>query len=254
MKETTGYIAEIFRSIQGEGEYLGVMQVFLRMAGCSRQCVYCDTRKDAGENRVCRFHEGDNIKELTNPLLPDTVFSLVSRLLESPGKIHSLSITGGEPLEQPVFLIEFLKTFRKTGIPVFLETNGLELSAVKMVKHFVDIIALDIKLPSLCGGEDLFPIYREVLREISKKRFFCKVVVSSAADLNEFEESVSIVSEFNNSIPFVIQPATLLTDNEMNVFSLDMGPDLIMEYYMKASKYLDNVKVIPQCHHLLGVL
>ena len=123
-----------------------------------------------------------------------------------------------------------------------------------MVKRLVDIIALDIKLPSLCGGENFFPIYREVLRELSKKRFFCKVVVSSAADLNEFEESVSIVSEFDNSIPFVIQPATLLTDNKMTLFSLDIDPDLIMKYYMMASRYLDNVKVIPQCHRLLGVL
>ena len=87
-----------------------------------------------------------------------------------------------------------------------------------------------------------------------KKRFFCKVVVSSAADLNEFEESVSIVSEFDSSIPFVIQPVTLLTDNNTNDFSLDMDPDLMMKCYMKASRYLDNVRLIPQCHRLLGVL
>jgi organic radical activating enzyme len=254
MKEITGYIAEIFRSIQGEGEYLGVMQVFLRMAGCSRKCVYCDSRDAAGKTRVCRFYDGDKVKELANPLRPGTVFSLVNTLLETPGKIHSLSITGGEPLEQPEFVTEFLRIFRKTGIPVYLETNGLELSAIKMVKRFVDIIAMDIKLPSLCGGGDFFPIYKEVLRELSKKKFFCKVVVSSAADLSEFEESVSIVSEFDRSIPFVIQPATLLTDNNTNDFSLDMDPGLMMKCYIKASRYMDNVKVIPQCHRLLGVL
>ena len=254
MKEITGYIAEIFRSIQGEGEYLGVMQIFLRMAGCSRHCVYCDTRGAAVKTKVCRFYNGVKVKELSNPLLPEDVFSLVNTLLESPGKVHSLSITGGEPLEQIEFVNEFLKIFRKTAVPVYLETNGLELSAIKIIKRFVDIIALDIKLPSLCGDEDFFPIYRDVLRELSDKKVFCKVVLSSAADLNEFEESVSIVSEFDSSIPFVIQPATILTDKNTDVISLDMDPDLMMKCYIKASRYLDNVRLIPQCHRLLRVL
>ena len=36
-------IAEIFRSIQGEGRLTGVESVFVRTSGCNLRCRYCDT-------------------------------------------------------------------------------------------------------------------------------------------------------------------------------------------------------------------
>ena len=36
-------IAEIFRSLQGEGRFTGVESIFVRTAGCNLRCGYCDT-------------------------------------------------------------------------------------------------------------------------------------------------------------------------------------------------------------------
>ena len=35
-------ISEIFSSLQGEGPYLGVKQVFVRFGRCNMHCTYCD--------------------------------------------------------------------------------------------------------------------------------------------------------------------------------------------------------------------
>ena len=39
-------ISEIFYSAQGEGKYIGVAQVFIRLSGCPYDCPYCDTDTD----------------------------------------------------------------------------------------------------------------------------------------------------------------------------------------------------------------
>ncbi|MDF1532664.1 MAG: 7-carboxy-7-deazaguanine synthase QueE, partial [ANME-2 cluster archaeon] len=37
------FLGEIFNSIQGEGIFTGMRQVFVRFQGCPLHCDYCDT-------------------------------------------------------------------------------------------------------------------------------------------------------------------------------------------------------------------
>ena len=41
--ENKAKIKEIFSSIQGEGEYIGCKQIFIRFCACNLNCAYCDT-------------------------------------------------------------------------------------------------------------------------------------------------------------------------------------------------------------------
>jgi organic radical activating enzyme len=50
-------IKEIFTSIQGEGPYIGVKQLFVRFCGCNLMCEYCDTNYDSKDSRIYTVDE-----------------------------------------------------------------------------------------------------------------------------------------------------------------------------------------------------
>ncbi|MCX5680766.1 MAG: 7-carboxy-7-deazaguanine synthase QueE [Candidatus Omnitrophica bacterium] len=129
-------ISEIFKSIQGEGKYLGVSQVFVRFFGCSLNCKICDTPYAKGNSA--------EYEEYTSGKL----LSEIRRLSQG---IHSVSLSGGEPLEQKDFLKSFLPLLKKQGMKTYLETNGVLFENLKEVIKHVDIVAMDMKLPSATG-------------------------------------------------------------------------------------------------------
>jgi 7-carboxy-7-deazaguanine synthase len=100
-----GRIAETFYSIQGEGATAGVPAVFVRLQGCSVGCSWCDTKYswDPGAGR-----------EVELPALLEEVAVF---------PCHRVVITGGEPLESPLFapLSAALAEHRYT---VEVETSG----------------------------------------------------------------------------------------------------------------------------------
>lgn len=242
-----GNIAEVFASIQGEGIYVGVLQVFVRAAGCSRRCVYCDTPRTRGMVARCVLQCDGEKRYTDNPVDAAVIVSFVRSLAAAHPGIHSVSITGGEPLEQPDFLAGLLPPLRAAGLPIYLETNGLEEAACRAVARYVDFVSLDIKLPSLCGGGDHFAAYHRVLPLFASVRLFTKVVVTGDENEAEFAEAVGLVAAIDRTLPFVIQPAHV-HDPDARIRA-----SKLLRYYGAAAAQLDDVRVIPQCHRILGV-
>ncbi len=242
-EKSKGFVHEVFRSIQGEGIYVGVLQIFVRLSGCSARCIYCDTPRARVRIPECRLSGGNIGRSIPNPVDADEIVSFV-RSLSDGAPVHSISITGGEPLEQPDFLLSLLPECRKFGLKVYLETNGLHPDAAESVAGEVDIVALDLKLPSLSEGASL-EAYPRVMRAFSRSGLFCKVVVAKGMSFEELEEASRIVAQFDKKIPLVIQPAT----DASHTLSVDLCT--LLECQMRAAKHLDDVRIIPQCHHLI---
>jgi len=155
-----GFIVEVFSSFQGEGGSVrgscaGKRQVFVRLAGCNLAsgemgtggCLFCDSpeakRKEVELARVEMGPEKGKFRDVKNPLGADVVASFVEEL--ATPDLHSVSLTGGEPLWQPLFLRSLLEELRSKGRRAYLETNGSLPKALGRIVGFLDYACVDVK-------------------------------------------------------------------------------------------------------------
>ena len=84
--------------------------------------------------------------------------------------IHSISLTGGEPLIWADFLKEFMP---RVKVKYYLETNATIADNLEKIIQNVDIISADIKLPSCSGILDSFERHRKFFETIKNSRITC---------------------------------------------------------------------------------
>ena len=98
-------IAEIYKSVQGEGFLTGTESVFVRASGCNLRCWFCDTPFTSWRP------EGDDLEV-------DEILRQVTQL----GCSHVV-VTGGEPM---LFaeLIPLCSGLRDLGCHITIETAG----------------------------------------------------------------------------------------------------------------------------------
>lgn len=226
-------ITDIFSSIQGEGIFLGAKQIFTRFRACNLDCSYCDEKG----------------RHATRQLTPLELMSEIRFLELSQGPHHSVSLTGGEPLMCADFLKPFLKLLRKEKMKAYLETNGTLPEKLGEVIDLVDIVAMDIKLPSSTGQKAYWKESLAFLKIAARKKVFVKAVVTTGAKTSDIKKAASLVRRVDKRIPFIIQPVSSArygvrtVDNKVLLKFLEAG----------SRTRLDNVRVIPQMHKVLGV-
>ncbi len=278
-------VCEIFPSFQGEGVLAGVAQVFLRLGGCNLGCSYCDTPWARSEADACRVYGWTRkLATVPNPL---DAAELLERVTSLWGRgMHSLSLTGGEPLLQAEELAELLPALRREGMPVYLETNGTLPEALAMVLDWVDWVAMDLKLPYSQGGADYLDAQRDFLRLASARHVFLKVVIEEETPPEELEWYLRGMGAAGG-VPLVLQPVSVaarggargphgprhgggrgalwgrerdegmaesVTDPGAAVWKIvGISAERAAELLRLAVPFFDDVRVIPQLHRAWGI-
>jgi 7-carboxy-7-deazaguanine synthase len=96
-------LTEIFYSLQGEADTVGIPTVFIRLTGCPLRCQYCDT--------AYAFHGGEWWQ----------LAAILERVREFEARY--VCVTGGEPLAQQ-HCLPLLSALAEAGYRVSLETGG----------------------------------------------------------------------------------------------------------------------------------
>lgn len=220
-------INEIFVSIQGEGKYVGQKQSFVRFYDCNLDCAYCDT-----DTFDYKEYSADELLEAIKDSVANT-------------EIKTVSLTGGEPLLHRDFLIEFLPKLKAAGFSSYLETNGVLHDELFDVIDYIDVVAMDIKLPSSTKQKDFWIEHEKFLMVAKRKDVFVKAIICAETAVDDLKKAVDLVAKIDVNTQFILQPNSQELSRNL--------ADKLREFKEFAKRYLLNVKVIPQLHKIVGV-
>ena len=170
-------IAEIFRSVQGEGIWTGIPSTFVRISGCNLRCRWCDTPYASW-----------------NPEGPTIPVSEIVQQVQAQ-EVDHVVITGGEPmLFDPVE--QLAAELKRLGHTITIETAGTIYRSLPC-----DLISISPKLansvPDIDSGwaerHNHERIHLDVIqRLIDTYPYQLKFVVApeSGNDLEEIEKLV----------------------------------------------------------------
>ena len=201
-------ITEIFYSLQGESNTVGLPTVFIRLTGCPLRCSYCDT--------AYAFTGGEK--------------KTIAKIIEQVDQYNAqyITVTGGEPLAQSA-CHQLLTALVDRNYTVSLETSGaLDVSLVdpRVIK------VMDLKTPS--SNECDKNSYKNI--DYLNKQDQVKFVI---ADNKDYEWSKSLLKEYDliNRCEILFSPVmgtmkpTELAENIIN-------DNLIVRFQIQLHKYL----------------
>ena len=168
-------IAELFHSVQGEGEYTGTPSVFVRTTGCNLRCWFCDTPYTSWQPEGTQYAWQD----------------VVEQVLEF--NCEHVVVTGGEPMLQRE-IVPFTQALGAAGRFVTIETAGTVDRPV-----YADLISLSPKLANSTPRNSRWADRHDDLRKapgiaarlMCSYRYQLKFVVDQPEDLQEIDAYVA---------------------------------------------------------------
>lgn len=191
MENLTGRIHsfETLGAVDGPG-----IRFVLFMQGCPLRCKYCHNR-DTWDLKGGKEYTVD---EIFNKIIRYKNYFLTSN--------GGVTVSGGEPLLQPDFLIELFTRLKQAGIRTALDTSGMFdiTEKIKKLIDLTDLFLVDIKCindeicKDLVGRSNKKELeFIKYLNSIGKEIWIRQVIVPTITDK---EEDLYKLRDFINSI------------------------------------------------------
>ncbi len=187
------HIAELFFSIQGEGQLVGVPSAFVRTSGCNLRCWFCDTPYSSWDP------EGQEL----------SVEDILTQLQAWP--TNHIVITGGEPMLMPE-LPELTQRLKRAGKHITIETAGTVLQPVQ-----ADLMSISPKLSNSTpwqrdAKQAMVHEQRRhnpsvIRRLVELFDYQCKFVIDQPADVGEVELWLQSFPEIDRRRVFLMPQA-----------------------------------------------
>ena len=239
MEDLTGKIhsIETFGSVDGPG-----IRYVIFLQGCHLRCKYCHNR-DTWDTTI---GTPKKVSELVQDIQKYSDYIKFSK--------GGVTVTGGEPLLQPKFLIALFTELKKLGYHTALDTSGMFplTPEVKQVLSLTDLVLLDIKhiddekCKDLVGFSNKLELeFANYLSENGIKMWIRQVIIPGITD---DENDLIRLKEFLQTLK-TVEKIELNPYHTLGVYKWE---DLGLEYPLKGVRQA-NTEDIERAKRILGI-
>jgi hypothetical protein len=109
----------------------------------------------------------------------------------------------------------------------------------------IDIVSMDLKLPSSTGCNGYWDEHVDFLRVAWGRDLFLKTVISHTTSMEDIVRAVEMICKGDPSMPLFLQP---------NYFDIESGiMARCQEFQEYCLNYLTDVRIVPQMHKFMGI-
>lgn len=239
MEDLTGKIhsIETFGTVDGPG-----IRYVIFLQGCHLRCKYCHNR-DTWDTTI---GTPNKVSELVQDIQKYSDYIKFSK--------GGVTVTGGEPLLQPKFLIALFTELKKLGYHTALDTSGMFplTPEVKQVLSLTDLVLLDIKhiddekCKDLVGFSNKLELeFANYLSENGIKMWIRQVIIPGITD---DENDLIRLKEFLQTLK-TVEKIELNPYHTLGVYKWE---DLGLEYPLKGVRQA-NTEDIERAKRILGI-
>lgn len=213
------------------------IRVVIFLQGCPLRCLFCHNPETWKSN-----------SDLT--MTPQQTVDFIKKYKNYFGEDGGVTFSGGEPLNQPDYLLETLKLCKQEGINTCLDTSGVFTKNVKEILEYTDLVILDIKAIDAESyykmtnhSIDKFLEFLNICQSLNKPLWLRQVIVPGINDSVEYIYKLKeVVKNIKN-----VQKIELLPYHTMAISKYEK---LNIPYPLKDTKAMDKLK----CHELENIL